>query len=491
MTPVALLRLSLPPADRIEDGAVVASWLEKAGGRDRSKGPDVPSGSPGSHGSTRSSERAARTGSDGTGTWQSVRFDRLAAVAGCFDARRVVLCPHPSDVAMTEIELPPLPAKRQREAVLGALALLTLAEPDQLSVAYGPRNAEGRVPVAWMDAAVLAALVAVARAAGLVVRAVEPPPAGLPAPTGEAAANAVLMEDWVIMRTRDDEGFLHPVDARSHDPIAIEARLRARHPDLAAIQWLSADEPWNGGGWSWSFPLVNGAGAGEGSSWLMPTLAWSTVAAAIAVVGINLQAARLATEGKAVSRQMAADVKAAFPEVPVVLNALQQARQLRDARRNGVIGGQGTGGTPTGAGLDGTDAAALLRASAALLVQAEGQVQALEFQDGQLRVRWRDGSAFGQKDLSALQARAQEKGLAVQSEGHGLRMLADASQPPPTSSTGIRTAQASGGATAKAAGTVGGAAGGATGALGGPGAAGSPGGFGGVVGAPGALGTAP
>lgn len=145
MTPVALLRLSLPPADRIEDGAVVASWLEKAGGRDRSKGPDVPSGSPGSHGSTRSSERAARTGSDGTGTWQSVRFDRLAAVAGCFDARRVVLCPHPSDVAMTEIELPPLPAKRQREAVLGALALLTLAEPDQLSVAYGPRNAEGRV----------------------------------------------------------------------------------------------------------------------------------------------------------------------------------------------------------------------------------------------------------------------------------------------------------------------------------------------------------
>ncbi|WP_307867334.1 GspL/Epsl periplasmic domain-containing protein, partial [Variovorax sp. E3] len=54
------------------------------------------------------------------------------------------------------------------------------------------------------------------------------------------------------------------------------------------------------------------------------------------LTGLNVYANQLAAEGQALKRQMAARVKAAFPDVPVVVNPVQQAKQQRDALAAGV-----------------------------------------------------------------------------------------------------------------------------------------------------------
>jgi general secretion pathway protein L len=401
---VTLLRIALPPCGLVDGsmGPAVVSW---------------------------------RTPDD---EWHGEQVPHLADLAGRFAATRVEISPHPSDLAMTEVEMPALPAKRRREAVLGAIELMTLDGVERLAVGFGPRGAQGGVPVGWMARDVLDEALRQLRGAGLTVDAVLPPPAFLPA--FESMSTAVRVGDWVILRTGTAQGLLVPLPGRRPregepivmEPVAIEPvvidhvaieqvaieqagieqALRARHPDLGAIQWVHGNEASSGAGWPWSLSLAADREAGITRRWAAPALAWTATALAIGVVGLNLQAQRLAAEGRALSRQMSADVKAAFPEVQVVLNPLQQARQMRDARK---AGGAGTGATAP-------DVAAMLRSTAALLTQAQGQVQGIDARDGQLQVRWRDGAAFGQEELRVLQARAQQAGLTVEPDGHGLRI---------------------------------------------------------------------
>ncbi len=57
---------------------------------------------------------------------------------------------------------------------------------------------------------------------------------------------------------------------------------------------------------------------------------------AVWVVGLNLYAAREASQGQQLKSQMNQRVKQAFPELPVILNPLQQARQQLAARHKGA-----------------------------------------------------------------------------------------------------------------------------------------------------------
>ncbi|MGJ7610283.1 MULTISPECIES: type II secretion system protein GspL [unclassified Variovorax] len=330
------------------------------------------------------------------GVWHGAAFEGLAAIGARFQPRRVELCPHPSDVSMTQIELPPLPARRQRIAVLGAVELLALTPPNNLAVGFGPRSDKGTVPVAWMSAGVLLSCVKTLREHGLPAHAVFPLPAFLPSPDdaswprGEAAA--VRFDDWLVLRTGAQEGAMHPVPAGCTD-----------QPTQA--EGGQAPVPWTGTGWNWTLPMNKAMEGAADRRWLGPAIGWAAAAAAVWLLGLNLHASQVAGQGQALARQMRAQVKAAYPEVSVVLNPLQQARQLRDARRAGV-------GSVASA-----DFAVLVRASAALLPQAEGQVQALDFDDGQLQIRWREGATPGPQELKSLQVQAQEHGLAVQLEG--------------------------------------------------------------------------
>ncbi|UXH77430.1 type II secretion system protein GspL [Roseateles amylovorans] len=431
-----LLRLMLPPTRMLETATVRAAWR-------------LPQGE-----------------------WHEATFEHLADVAVRLRARRVEACPHPSEVSMTELTLPPLPAKLLRTALLGELDLLVLSDTATLAVASGTRTGTGQVPLAWMSAEALSQITQTLQRIGLPVQAVLPPPAFLPQPedgeSGDGRATAVCIDDWVVVRSAADEGLLLPNAEGSRGAAQIEQRLRATRPDHPGVRWLQlkgegdfvSDGPaartqvdsedtdgghgeeaselpapstsaWSGSGWTWSLPLARRHGAGADHRWLAPALGWSMAAAMVAVVGLQVQASDLAAQGKALSRQMAADVKAAFPDVPVVINPLQQARQLRDARRAGVA----VGGAPS------DDPAALLRAGAALLPNAQGQLQRLAFQDGQLWLQWREGAAFGADELQALQAQAQARGLTVLADAQGLRLQVDASKAPPAA--GASTAQTS------------------------------------------------
>jgi general secretion pathway protein L len=385
MERVDLLRLMLPPARAVDTAPVRCAWRTAQG-------------------------------------WQGATLENLAALAALSTPsrpRRVEVCPHPGDVSMTTLELPPLPAARLRVAVLGAIELLALAAPADLAVGIGARDATGRVPVAWMSAEALSACLRALRQHGLAVQAVLAPPAFLPAPDQGLAA--LRVDGWAIVRSGAGSGLVHPLAAAQADPVQLEARLRPLLPGALPLHWLAESEAssFAGSGWAWTLPMAASGGEGTDRRWLRPAIGWSVATAAVCLLGLQLQAARVAAEGQALTRQMAAQVKAAFPELPVVLNPLQQARQLRDARRAGTTMGS----------IESADFAALVRASTAVLAQAEGQVQGLDFRDGQLRVRWRAGVVLGADELKALQTSAQQRGLQLLSEEGGLRVaLAETKQ---------------------------------------------------------------
>jgi len=359
------------------------------------------------------------------GAWQSAVFQDLTAIAARYQPKRIEVCPHPSDVSMTEIDLPPLSAKHQRIAVLGAVEMMALTSPKNLAVGFGPRSDKGTVPVAWMSASALSMGLRELQDHGLSVHAVFPPSAFLPNPADKAwperTAGAMLIDDWVVVRTSANEGVLHPVPAEHADPAQIDARLRPSLSDSLQLHWLQFDDaiesehgqvpvPWTGTGWKWTLSTGKNAAHGNGRPWLRPAIGWTAVTVAMCLFGLNLHASQVAAQGQALTRQMAAQVKAAFPEVSVVLNPLQQARQLRDARQTGA------------SSVESADFAALARAGAVLLTRAQGQVQYLDFRDGQLQIRWREGATLSPDEMKALQAQAQERGLALQFEGSGLRL---------------------------------------------------------------------
>lgn len=383
MVRVDLLRLMLPPARNFKSSPVRCAWRTPQG------------------------------------VWESATFQDLALFAANGRPGRIEACPHPADVSMAQVELPPLPARRMRAAVHGAVELMALAAPKSLAVGFGPRSAGGTVPVAWMSADALSAGLRALREYGLAVHAVFPPPAFLP--TSEGTASAVLIDDWAVVRTGADAGILHPLPPGHADTAQADARLRPFLPELSPLRWLPFGEmtapdqsqaatPWAGTGWTWTLPTGNSTAQGMDRPWLRPAIVWAAVTAAVCLLGLNLHASRVAVQGQALTRQMAAQVKAAFPEVSVVLNPLQQARQLRDARKTG------------GVIVESADFAALVRASAGLLPRAQGQVQRLDFRDGQLHIRWREGAMLSADETKALQAQAQERGLAVQFDDGGLRM---------------------------------------------------------------------
>ncbi|MGJ7573590.1 type II secretion system protein GspL [Variovorax sp. RB2P76] len=405
---------------------------------------------PARHGGASSVRCAWRTPQ---GAWQSETFESVELIAGRFEPKRVEVCPHPADVAMTDIELPPLPVKRQRIAVLGVVELLALSALKNLTVGFGPRTDKGTVPVAWMSADVLSACLRELHRHGLPVHAVLPPPAFLPDPKDESwvegTVAAIYVDDWAVVRTGTDGGALHPGPTERANLAQMEAKLQPLLSDSPRLHWLPLDEAvdpghgqvpvaWTGTGWTWALPTGKTSAQGAAHRWLRPAVGWAGVTVVAWLLGLNLYASQVAAQGQTLTRQMAAQVKAAFPDVSVVLNPLQQARQLRDARKAG------------GSDAEPTDFGALARASAALLTQAEGQVQSLDFEDGQLRLRWREGARPSTDELKTLQGRAHELGLAVQPEDGGLRIqvttdkkignvaASAAAAPPPVTSGAMR-----------------------------------------------------
>lgn len=357
------------------------------------------------------------------GGWHDGGIRMLDAVARDFQPKRLEVCLHPADAPMAAFALPPLPGRRLHAAVQGAIEPCALQPLDALVTGFGPRGADGSVPAAWTGRAVMNGWMGVLRRHGLPVRELRLPVAFLPNP-GQGWT-ACLIDGWIAVRTGPDQGFIQWLPEGT-DPAAGLVAHAGGEAALPAVQWAGNDDAlarWSGEGWNWSLQagdLADGH-ASAGLALAKPIAGWAVLAIAVWLTGLNVYAARLATQGQALKRQMAARVKAAFPEVPVVVNPLQQTRQQLEAR---------AAGTPQGAVVGG-DYAGLSRAAVSLLAQTPpGQVQGLRYSAGELRVQWREGAAPNAQAKQALQAQAREQGLAVADDAGVLRVTAaPASEP--------------------------------------------------------------
>ncbi len=340
------------------------------------------------------------------GTWHDGGTHALESLAAKFGAKRIEVCLHPGDVPMAVFTLPPLSGARLRAAVQGAVEPCALQPLEKLATGFGPRAADGTVPAAWIARGVMDGWLALLRRHGLAVRELQLPCAFLPNPAEGGVGCRI--DEWRVVRTGKNQGFAQWLPEGAAEP-------------AGEVQWLGDDEAgrrWSGEGWGWSLAGGEAAGGGAGAALVGPAVGWAAVALAVWLTGLNVYANQLAAEGQALKRQMAARVKAAFPDVPVVVNPVQQAKQQRDALAAGV------------APATSSDAAGLFRATSALLAPTPaGQVQGLRYSAGELHIRWRDGGAPGAEERRALQTRAAEQGLAATAGAEGLRVTVAAGAP--------------------------------------------------------------
>lgn len=374
------------------------------------------------------------------GRWRDGGVRMLSAIASAFSARRLEVSLHPGDVPMAAFTLPPLSGRRLQAAVQGAIEPCALHPLDKLVTGFGPRGADGVVPAAWIARRVVDGWLALLRTHGLAVRDLQLPAAFLPCPVQGWVACQI--NRWLVVRTGPNQGFTQWLPEGS-DRVAglMAAQADGGDAPLPSVQWAGDGDPaesWSGEGWRWALSVGDVGTGGAGAALVAPAVGWGVVAIAVWLTGLNVHAGRLASEGQALKRQMAARVKAAFPDVPVVVDPVKQAKQQKDALAAGAA--------PSATG----DAAGLLRVATNLLAQAApGQVQGLRYSAGELHVRWRDGGAPAAEAWRALQAKASEQGLAVQGDVQGLRMTvasttSGTSVPAPVPSTEADTSGAAG-----------------------------------------------
>ncbi|MGF6098852.1 type II secretion system protein GspL [Pseudomonas sp. 18175] len=218
---------------------------------------------------------------------------------------------HPRDSLLTSLELPPLPAAKAAAAVACAAQALILGPVEHMQVAHGPRESDGRVQVAWVSKAGLERLFALP----LKLRGVYPAPYALP--VGAAA----LDEGYLLTRDSLQQGAVHPLGQQALDLPLVDLPL----VDMA--------QRWSGPTPNWGLHgrLSQPASGGWGRA-----LGYLALATAIWTLGLNLYAARQVDEGQRLKALMSQQVRQAFPELPVVLNPLQQARQQLAARQSGA-----------------------------------------------------------------------------------------------------------------------------------------------------------
>lgn len=288
---------------------------------------------------------------------------------------------HPCDSHLTPLELPALPAGKITAAVQCAAQALILGDVHQMHVAHSPRDASGCVHIAWLPRLWLQQFRQLLNLAGLKLRGLFPAPYAL---ASGGVAVACIQDEYVVVRLSLEHGEVQPL----MDDSVSNLLLRTG----GAVQWIGADatqaiecvpatQRWTGTtpGWGlhagWQPP--RGAAKGWGRA-----LACMAAALAVWTLGLNLYAAREAAEGQRLKTQMSQRMKQAFPELPVILNPLQQARQQLAARQNVATGGFVALVTHAGNGMP-------------FMV---GSVQRLVFEDGVLQLGMLDEGRIGKPD---------------------------------------------------------------------------------------------
>ncbi len=258
------------------------------------------------------------------------------SVLGANKKTRAVECYlHPLDSISTRLDLPPLSGSRLHAAVICAAQALLLGPVDEMHIAHSTRDAQGRVHLGWLAKSALHQLIDVLDRMRLSLRGLYPASFGLPVPLAGQVSACVLDEHW-LLRYSVDQAVVQPCSddsAEERNGNSLDGRLVFGHevcrlddngPDASALS-LSGAAP----GWSLHAGLIRSTR--QMPNWT-PAVACCALAVVVWALGLNLYAAREAAQGRALKAGMSQRVKQAFPELPVILNPLQQARQQLAAR---------------------------------------------------------------------------------------------------------------------------------------------------------------
>ncbi|ROM83564.1 type II secretion system protein GspL [Pseudomonas brassicacearum] len=281
---------------------------------------------------------------------------------------------HPRDSLLTRLELPLLPAAKITAAVTCAAQALMLGASEHMQVAHSPRGADGQVQIAWLDRQSLARLGQLLHQAGLKLRGLYPAAYALPVLAGPVAC---IEDGHLLLRHGPQQAEVQPLQEQ-----ALDEWLMATGPGLhwigaapsqASITPLADIQRWTGSAPGWGLHAGLSRNAAGRGGWGRAA-ALCAMAVAVWVVGLNLYAAREAAQGQRLKAQMSQRVKQAFPDLPVVLNPLQQARQQIAARQSGTT----------------TDPSqrfvSLMQQAGSAMPFMSGNAQALVFENGELRL---------------------------------------------------------------------------------------------------------
>ncbi|VVQ35476.1 type II secretion system protein GspL [Pseudomonas fluorescens] len=311
---------------------------------------------------------------------------------------------HPADSVLTSLPLPPLTPVKIEAAVKCAAQALILGGTEQMYVAHSAREVSGQVALAWLAQASLDRFGLLLAQHRLKLRGLYPAPYALPVPT-QGQVSACVLDGQLLLRFSRAQASVEPLAQERLDELVTSGR---------GLQWIGADAPatvfeprpaeqrWCGVAPGWGLHTGIGKAAGPACGWGKAVFCCA-LAIAIWVSGLNLYAAREVTEGEQLKAQMIQRVKQAFPELPVILNPLQQARQQLAARHSGVAADANHG------------FAYLVQHAASALPFMAGSVQRMTFEQGRLQLELAADTAQAPAD-GALPGALTQAGLVARRE---------------------------------------------------------------------------
>jgi general secretion pathway protein L len=155
-------------------------------------------------------------------------------------------------------------------------------------------------------------------------------------------------------------------------------------------------------------PALTGRGAKR-------VMAWTAVAAAVAIIGMNLYWLKLESETKAIRGQMETSFRSNFPEATAVVDPIVQTkRQLSDLRAR--------------VGIPSANDFSVLNARTALLLSAApvGSVAGMDYRDGALKVKFKPGVVENPALQNALRSAAVSRDSAIRFEADGSARISGA-----------------------------------------------------------------
>lgn len=242
---------------------------------------------------------------------------------------------HPQDSLLASIDLPNLPASKTSAAVQCAAQALILGNFEQMHIAHSPRDEQGRVHIAWISQAWQVQFGQLLKLARLNLRGLHPAAYGLPVGAGPVAC---ACEGHLLVRHSVQHAAVHPQADDALADLLLEAGGNLQWIgdglDDDRIQRLPEAQRWTGPLPGWGLHAGMARSSADGAGWGRAA-ACCALAVAVWAIGLNLYAAREASQGQQLKAQMNQRVRQAFPQLPVILNPLQQARQQLAAQQNG------------------------------------------------------------------------------------------------------------------------------------------------------------